>query len=880
METDETWWKKTKKILEKRYPFIVNDLENIDIEFEWCRTERNEINLKKKDRSNVYLHAQSGALIEAQKILRDEVNLVSKFSTIFIYGIGLGYFYDALREWLHEFPDRQLVFFETDLTLFKALCMVETGYKILNDHKVALAYISDQRKISEAVKETVLISLGFPVKKKIMNFTALPYHQLFQKENYREIRGKTYGYEEMLYISAEALRDDSIIHENIFGNLVSLSNAYNGKTLINLFQGLPAIICGGGPSLGKELEILKTMKQQAVIIGAGAGANILGYHHIRPHLCVGLDPNLIQYARFLTQNLYEVPLFFFNRLHRECIKSWEGPLVYIGTKHNNPIKWIEEELGSLVDEDFFGGFSVANFGVALAKLLGCDPIVTLGIDLSKRKNQGYSSGVITHPVVGKAKAKMEIERIPFTRSHMGDSESTTTMQFLQEARWFSTFREKFPQTRFINASIGGMEIEGFEELSLSELKNQINTLPKDIENELDAAIFSLKQFSYEKIFLKLREWKDILIKIREESGNLIEVLLTSKEIAISAVAIKENIEAKLDSYELFKEVRNFYDLYLQAKDRWQGIQENVEDLTSLFSLFTEKCSKRIEIIERCFAMRSRSEKLDWQFLPFENGVAEVELPELPDIMNIGVSKYQYTPSGQVKSLQHYHDNKLQGPSLYFHENQGLLSVGNYNSGKREGPFLYYYPSGALRAIQLYKEGELDGLQSYFYESGAIKTKVFYVSGVLHGDLWVYHLNGNLKKEMHFSEGKREHYERLWDEKGILRLQCEWKNDKPIHLGRYWNSQGGLIVEVDFGDGTGVALPRRWVKDSDDMAQIEHIRSGILDIELHTQELLQQLSDISWEQEEDPILKEMQEELSQNLEHLKEIESRLKKSHLG
>src|SRR5690606_38649969 len=77
------------------------------------------------------------------------------------------------------------------------------------------------------------------------------------------------------------------------GNLI-LNMSRNLKTpsckgLKNCCRNIPAIIVGSGPSLTKEIEKVKVMKDRAIIIAAGSSIQALQHSGLDPDLIVSID---------------------------------------------------------------------------------------------------------------------------------------------------------------------------------------------------------------------------------------------------------------------------------------------------------------------------------------------------------------------------------------------------------------------------------------------------------------------------------------------------------------------------------------------------------------------------------------------------------------
>src|SRR6516225_4498095 len=83
-------------------------------ELQFCKTTKGELNLRKSRYSITdYYHSQEGAADEANEIFEKEID--EKVPVVFFYGLGLGYIYEPLKEWLKKDPKRHLIILEDDL---------------------------------------------------------------------------------------------------------------------------------------------------------------------------------------------------------------------------------------------------------------------------------------------------------------------------------------------------------------------------------------------------------------------------------------------------------------------------------------------------------------------------------------------------------------------------------------------------------------------------------------------------------------------------------------------------------------------------------------------------------------------------------------------
>ena len=106
---------------------------------------------------------------------------------------------------------------------------------------------------------------------------------------------------------------DSGVLSNYYKNILKLDGVHASRGLYEEFRNIPAIICGPGPSLDKNIDVLRTLGDRALIIAGGTGINALNAGGVIPHICVSIDPNTAQKTRIIASKSYDVPLLYRSR---------------------------------------------------------------------------------------------------------------------------------------------------------------------------------------------------------------------------------------------------------------------------------------------------------------------------------------------------------------------------------------------------------------------------------------------------------------------------------------------------------------------------------------------------------------------------------------
>ncbi len=154
--------------------------------------------------------------------------------------------------------------------------------------------------------------------------------------------------------------------------------------LKNRFSNVPAIIVGAGPSLGKNIELLKFAKNKALIICVDTVMKEIE-KYVEPDIVVALDSGeaLLDYINF--ENSESKVLFADVTLSPKVIEKWNGKIYWFISGFSS-IPYLDEIIErDFLDNDEVGrtsaGGCVVNSAIYIArKILNCDPIILLGAD--------------------------------------------------------------------------------------------------------------------------------------------------------------------------------------------------------------------------------------------------------------------------------------------------------------------------------------------------------------------------------------------------------------------------------------------------------------------------------------------------------------------
>ena len=232
--------------------------------------ENNFYNLKYK---GIYLHNRENPVLEAQSIFSGTTN--EPVSICFIYGIGLGYLFQVAS--LNS--KGTVILYEPDLDLLKTVFNLVDFSKDLSKPNVFLT--NDFKKACSIIHS----------KSGMKNF---PY--MLSLPSQREM--DSVGFDSLV----KSLRDtigsyflDLIytkekFYPTLWMLLYNIPNLINETPLIkvkDVCKGKTAVIVSAGPTLDRDIEILKKYRDKFVLFTVGTALKTLTEHNIKPDfVCV------------------------------------------------------------------------------------------------------------------------------------------------------------------------------------------------------------------------------------------------------------------------------------------------------------------------------------------------------------------------------------------------------------------------------------------------------------------------------------------------------------------------------------------------------------------------------------------------------------------
>lgn len=410
---------------------------------------------------------------------------LDEIEVLYLYGMALGHYALPLLEWLKEDPKRDLVFLEDDIEVLRLFLETEQAAQLLTHPQIHFRLNLEPSRWKAFLEER---ANEFPYEHA--ELIAL---ESYQKKNPRHVKEMRLHLMRRTTVHHAIHMEESCYHilsQNVFANFQRIDSAFYANPM--QFEGVPAVICGAGPSLKEEMEFLRTLEERALIFAGGSAITSLSHAGILPHFGVAIDPNFEEYHRFRASSAFEVPLLYTNRLHPAVFQTCNGPHGYIHAMTGGPLeKWWEEEVGiepiSLKKGFDLEALSVTTTCLELAATMKCDPIILVGVDLAFTNDEIYASGIVNESRVFLHERSDDMrapERLLKRKDRFGKP-VYTLVKWIMESQAISRFAKKNRQATFINSTSGGI---GFPSLPYQKLKDLSFPPPFDLRGKVHQLI--------------------------------------------------------------------------------------------------------------------------------------------------------------------------------------------------------------------------------------------------------------------------------------------------------------------------------------------------------------------------------------------------------
>jgi len=324
---------------------------------------------------------------------------------------------------------------------------------------------------------------------------------------------------------------------NILENLKHLESSCPVRNLFGRFRGYPGIIVSAGPSLRYNVDILKEVRDRALILSVDTAVRVLNKRKVRPHIVMTLDAQNYSMKHFLGMPQQGQYLLADLVSYHGILRDYRGRKILSTTS-----KYFTEADGSLQREttplvdwiekyypgtgDIQSGGSVATSAFDMLLNLGCDPIILVGQDLAYTGREIHCSGTYHNDewLPGTSRLRnldsinqgvVRKRKIKHVQAYGGEGTVVSDFVFDLYRGWFEDSAQRVAAT-VINATGGGARIANTKEQSLEDLSLSMKMRKATPDQILEKAFTSSGSPDTGKLRQALDSAISSLARIRKE----------------------------------------------------------------------------------------------------------------------------------------------------------------------------------------------------------------------------------------------------------------------------------------------------------------------------------------------------------------------------
>ncbi|NFT06903.1 MULTISPECIES: 6-hydroxymethylpterin diphosphokinase MptE-like protein [unclassified Clostridium] len=485
--------KSNEEILNYLKQITLEDEERYNIEIS---KDNKKIMKIKKDNKILYLGSKYNVNRDIENF-KLNINEITTDSIIIVWGFGTG---EHILELLREEPiSNKILIIEPDERILVENILSNNVEEIFNDDRIfILNYKKEniEKFLSENIKGTEVNST------KIVEYAN--YHKIYNEE-YSEFLEEILEFTNNTAIAISTSLGFSKQFFKCFArNIKQIVESTVINELKDKFKNMPAIVVSAGPSLEKNIHLLKDVQDKFIIITGGRTLKTLLDEGVRPDFVCSIDPGDASYTVIEKALDSNVPLIFSEVSNYKMVEEYKGNKIFFEDLDFHDITY--DLVGKKADGLWQGG-SVAHICISLAEYLGCNNIIFVGQDLAYTNNKYHSDSASIN-----SNNSIEKDHEYIYVDDIYGKKVPTIIELDFYRKNIEKMILEYREVTFINSTEGGSNIKG---TLVKPLKDSIKeyayneSIDKNIEEILNKQISVDKELVYNNVGKLLKAIKII-----------------------------------------------------------------------------------------------------------------------------------------------------------------------------------------------------------------------------------------------------------------------------------------------------------------------------------------------------------------------------------
>lgn len=466
LEAMEKWYPAFADLIREEHE--TEDPTNVMVETSW---DGETIFRIEQDGRQLYLGGKRNAK-EPIQIWSERVGEIHKYAPVFLFGVGSAAYLKAIIE--KSSKEVNVVVYEPSIHIFMAMLENIDISKEIEDRPIAFVVKGLNEEEFEPVMRGVMTleNMSFLIEEIHPNYRGFFLEDILEKVK----KVQRLVESEMVQFNTQKKLSMNMA-QNILRNMKYVCEGYHTKLLLNAVSNKDAaILVAAGPSLNKNIQMLKKAKNRLFILAVDTAVKPLVKAGIKPDAFITIDAkkdlDLVEIDGAETIPVIAPATALYKIMDRQKAKKI---FYYDGYFLPYSIYFINDK----VLPDVSTGGSVACSGFSLLHKLGYETIILVGQDLAFTDNKSHADGTFEDKM-----PTMDTEGMEMVKGNYVDK-IPTRMDFRIFLNWFQEYihdiKEANPNIRVVNATAGGAYIEGTEIRALDDIIEEVcKNVPEEI----------------------------------------------------------------------------------------------------------------------------------------------------------------------------------------------------------------------------------------------------------------------------------------------------------------------------------------------------------------------------------------------------------------
>ena len=486
-----------------------------------------------------------------------EMEKFELYPILYFFGLGNGIFYKMI---LTNPKLEKIVIVEPDIEIiYITLNLIDLSEE-LNNNSISL-FLSEDYTFPQAINLFENWTFRFFLKLYDLNILT-PYYSNYQEELLRVNTLNIRAIKQVIISHGNDATDSLIGIKHHLHNIPEMIQNYKFKNLIKKKNSDIAIIVSTGPSLTKQLPILKEIQDKVTIISVDASLPILEKNGIKPDIVTVLERVELTSEFFVNTSdefMKDIIFVIASLAHEKTVNAIKGKKVI--TMRPFPFN----RYFSMPEFGYVGvGMSAANMAYELAYIMNYSMTILIGQDLAYGDGVSHAKG----HVLGEDEVTYK-ESDFYVTKYGGDG-------VVRTSKIWGWFKNNFEKAIFdtkdkmitFNCTEGGARIEGAKEVPFKEITKNLSGTKKKIKLKLPTKTNIDKNF--QKVIKKLEK----AIKI----GKTNQAKMENMYIKIS------------EAWDMFVELNKTNQL---DKIDWKKMNKLVAEIDKIKSIFSNPTFQKL-----------------------------------------------------------------------------------------------------------------------------------------------------------------------------------------------------------------------------------------------------------------------------------------------